>query len=173
MFTAISKKSNIIKLRETTIEDIDFVLELEQHPDSRDFIIPWTREKHLEALRSKDYLYSIVESSNSHVVGYIILAGLTNKNNCIELVRINIADKGKGFGKESIKLIQEFVFNDLKAHRLWLDVKEQNNRAKHVYELAGFKVEGLLRECLKKEESYESLIIMGKLKDEYNRLPER
>lgn len=105
-------------------------------------------------------------------MGYIILAGLTNKNNCIELVRINIADNGKGFGKESIKLIQEFVFNDLKAHRLWLDVKEQNNRAKHVYELAGFKVEGLLRECLKKEESYESLIIMGKLKDKYNRLRE-
>ncbi|CAI6086585.1 hypothetical protein PAECIP112173_05044 [Paenibacillus sp. JJ-100] len=161
------KESKMIKFRETTIEDVDFVFVLEQHSDSRDFIIPWTTEQHLDAIRSRDQLHIIVESSNNQAVGYIILSGLTNRNSCIELVRINIAIKGKGFGKESIKLIQDYVFNDLNAHRLWLDVKEHNTRAKHVYELAGFKVEGILRECIKKEESYESLIIMGQLKHEY------
>ena len=41
------------------------------------------------------------------------------------------------------------------AHRLWLDVKEQNTRARAVYEKEGFRYEGTLRECLKGPEGFE------------------
>jgi len=160
-------RSKNIQFRRARIEDLDFIISLEKHPDSKKYIISWTRDKHQDALGSDDFIYMIVENSNSQKIGYFILSGLSNQNGCIELVRINIGEKGKGYGKETMKLIQEYVFNHLKAHRLWLDVKEHNNRARHVYEWAGFKVEGLLRECIKSEENYESLVIMGMLKNEY------
>ncbi|WP_315969956.1 GNAT family protein [Brevibacillus massiliensis] len=82
-------------------------------------------------------------------------------------MRIVITDKGKGYGKEATGLIQDFVFTQLKAHRLWLDVKDHNLRAIHVYESAGFQVEGKLRECIRTDDRYESLIIMGILEREY------
>ena len=43
----------------------------------------------------------------------------------------------------------------------WLDVKEHNQRVQAVYEKAGFKREGILRECLKTEIGYESLVILS------------
>ena len=52
-------------------------------------------------------------------------------------------------------------------HRLWLDVKVQNQRAQAIYKAAGFVVEGTLRECLKSEYGYESLMIMSILQQEY------
>jgi RimJ/RimL family protein N-acetyltransferase len=52
--------------------------------------------------------------------------------------------------------------------RLWLDVKESNERARHVYESEGFLVEGILRECLKGEYGFESLVVMSILRDEYD-----
>ncbi|TQR45931.1 N-acetyltransferase [Paenibacillus popilliae] len=160
-------RSKNIQFRRAKIEDLDFIISLEKHPDSKKYIIFWTRDKHQDALESDDFIYMIVENSNSQKIGYFILSGLSNQNGCIELVRINIDDKGKGYGKETMKLVQEYVFKHLKAHRLWLDVKEHNNRARHVYAWAGFKVEGLLRECIKSEENYESLVIMGMLRNEY------
>lgn len=159
-------KSNFLHLRRTIKDDLDFVITTEQQPENKKYITSWTIDKHLEALCSRDHLHLIIESNNLKI-GYIILSGLSNPNNCVELTRINISAKGKGHGKESIKLIQEFVFNHLKAHRLWLDVKEHNERAKHVYEVTGFKPEGILRECIQTEGEYESLIIMGILEKEY------
>jgi len=166
-------RSNNIQFRRTQVEDLDFIISLEQHPDNKKYIISWTGGKHQEALGSQDFLYLIVENLYRQKIGYIILSGLLNPNSCVELVRINIGDKGKGYGKETMRLIQDYVFNNLRAHRLWLDVKENNNRAKYVYEWAGFKVEGTLRECIKSEETYESLVIMGMLKSEYVRIRAR
>ncbi|MBW5449454.1 GNAT family N-acetyltransferase [Cohnella sp. CFH 77786] len=161
--------SSMIHFRRTTEDDIDFITSTEQDPESREYIFTWTRDKHIQTINSEDHLHITIENNEKRKIGYIILAGILNQNSCIELVRINIGEKGKGYGKESVKLIQDFVFNVLEAHRLWLDVKEHNDRAKHVYESAGFKIEGILRECIKKDDIYESLIIMGILKNEYHR----
>ncbi len=158
--------SNEICIRRTKIEDLDYVLATEQHPDSRDFIFTWSREKHLESVRNQDQLHLIIENAEGSNIGYIILSGLTNANNCIELIRINMSTKENGYGKKSIRLIQEYLFSSLHAHRIWLDVKENNSRALHVYRSVGFKQEGILRECIKTKAGYESLIIMGILKSE-------
>lgn len=78
-----------------------------------------------------------------------------------------VTEKGKGYGKEALRLVKQLAFEELGAHRLWLDVKKQNVRARHVYESEGFVVEGVLRECLKAEAGFESLVVMSMLRDEY------
>ena len=103
-------------------------------------------------------------------MGYLILAGLENANLSIELRRIVVTDKSKGYGKEALRLIKKLAFEQLKAHRLWLDVKGHNLRAKHIYEFEGFVVEGVLRECVKIEETFESLVVMSMLCSEYHKI---
>ena len=78
-----------------------------------------------------------------------------------------ISSKGKGFGRESLKLIKMIAFEELKAHRLWLDVREKNERAQNLYKSEGFIEEGILRECILHEGVYESLIMMSILESEY------
>lgn len=162
-------KSDLLQLRKTKEEDIDFVLNTEQNPENSEFIILWTRKQHIEAMKSQDKLHLIIETLDNKAVGYIILAGIENPNHCVELVRITVANKGCGYGRESIKLIQQYVFTSLHAHRLWLDVKEHNYRAKNLYDSTGFIYEGKLRECLKKGEEFESLILMGMLGSDYKK----
>jgi len=160
-------KSELIKLRRTIIDDLEYVLDIEQDCENKAFIIPWTREQHVDSLANKDCLHFIIENAQSSPVGFGIIFGLENPNGNIELRRIVISEKGKGYGTASIVTIQDLVFNELKAHRLWLDVKEQNIRARSLYSRLGFQYEGKLRECIRENNSFESLFIMSILQQEY------
>ncbi|WP_254778917.1 MULTISPECIES: GNAT family N-acetyltransferase [unclassified Bacillus (in: firmicutes)] len=102
------------------------------------------------------------------VVGYVILGGVMNPNKSVELIRITIGPKGKGYGKEAFKLLKDWVFRDFDANRLWLDVKVGNSRAIHLYESQGFVIEGTLRECLLSRDGYESLHVMSILRREFD-----
>jgi len=160
-------KSDILSLRKTELSDLDFVCGLESNEENAKFIIPWSKEKHGKAIGNTDILHLIVEDKWHYPVGYIIIAGLENPNLSLEFVRITIGEKGKGYGKESFRLIKNWVFTNLNANRLWLDVKVNNMRAIYLYKKQGFVVEGTLRECLKNEKGFESLHIMSILKSEF------
>ncbi|EMN7730504.1 GNAT family N-acetyltransferase [Bacillus cereus] len=160
--------SDLINLRNTMKDDVDFIYNLESNTENSRFIIPWSKVKHLNSLNDDNILHLIIENKNNNKpVGYIILAGLRNPNQSMELMRITISSKGKGYGNEALKIIKDWTFNKFKANRLWLDVKVNNARALHIYKKQGFTVEGTLRECLKSNNGYESLHIMSILKREY------
>lgn len=156
-----------IRLRQTTENDLDFVSCVEQNAENSSFVNVWSREQHLSAITDEDLSHFVVENADGKQVGYVILAGLADANDSIEFRRIVVIEKNKGYGKQALRMVKKLAFEQLKAHRLWLDVKEQNARARHVYEAEGFQAEGVLRECLKTENGYESLVVMSILRDEY------
>jgi RimJ/RimL family protein N-acetyltransferase len=63
--------------------------------------------------------------------------------------------------------ILDYVFQELQAHRLWLDVFETNTRAQHVYESLGFRREGVLREAIYRDGEYHTQWLMAILDCEY------
>ena len=159
------------RLRATTENDLDFVLTAEQSPENSLFVTRWTREQHKAVFESRDGAHLIIETEpERRRVGYLILAGLENANGSIELGRIVVTEKGKGHGRVALRLVKQLAFAESHAHRLWLDVKEHNQRARHLYESEGFIIEGALRECLKTETGFESLVIMSILRHEYDQL---
>src|SRR5687768_2270736 len=158
-----------VRLVGTSENDLDFVLSAEQSAENRSFVSMWAREQHLGALTSDDLSHLIIKNTaDGSRVGYIILAGLADVNQSIEFRRIVVTEKGKGYGKEALRLVKKLAFEELEAHRLWLDVKEHNVRARHLYESEGFVTEGVLRECIKAEAGFESLVLMSILRGEYN-----
>ena len=163
----IIKESDLITLRLTEERDLEFVIIAENESENAQYIGNWSKEQHLESLSNSDILHLIIEDSEtSKSIGYIIMAGLNNPNHNIEFKRVVICDKGKGFGKETLKLIKEYSFSELNVHRLWLDVRYKNKRAQNVYKSQGFREEGVLRECILYEGKYESLIVMSILENE-------
>jgi len=154
-----------LHLCKTEEADLDYILNAETDDENRQYIIPWSREKHLLAIANPDIAHLIVK--NATRIGYVILAGLIDPNHAIELRRIVMTEKGKGYGKQTVEIVKHLAFETYNAHRLWLDVKQQNKLAQAVYKKAGFVVEGTLRECLKIEGRYDSLIIMSMLRREY------
>lgn len=61
----------------------------------------------------------------------------------------------------------EFAFEEIKLHRLELDVFSFNLRAIRAYEKAGFKHEGVLRDAIKDGDHYADDILMAILEDEW------
>ncbi|NJR38659.1 MAG: GNAT family N-acetyltransferase [Leptolyngbyaceae cyanobacterium CSU_1_4] len=152
-------------LRPTTFADLNFVLTAENHPDNRDFVSQWTRQQHEEAIADPNTLHFIIEAEGA--VGYTILYGLTDPHQSLCIQRLVITQKGKGYGKATLRLLQQLAFETWNIHRLWLDVKDYNHRAWHVYESVGFQLEGILRDCVRKGDRFESFAIFSMLKPEY------
>jgi diamine N-acetyltransferase len=91
-------------------------------------------EQHELSLSSADMAHRIIQhGAKDKPVGYVILSGLAQPHQSIEFRRIVVTDKGKGHGREALRLIKKMAFNELGAHRLWLDVKDGNL---HVLRLA-------------------------------------
>jgi diamine N-acetyltransferase len=158
----------IVAVRPTRLDDLDFVLAAEQHADNRPYIFNWTPQQHESALTDPTIAHLLIERTSDRTpVGYALVGDLNSPHQSIQLWRFVVTNKGQGYGKQALKLIQKLAFETWNAHRLWLDVKDYNTRARHVYESVGFKQEGVLRECLKVGDRFETLIVMSMLRHEY------
>lgn len=153
-------------LRPTTENDLSFVVETEREAAKERFVTSETIEQHEEYLADSDVRHLIIEAQGK-AVGYVILVGLTDANENIEFRRMVVAEKGKGYGRRALQLIKEIAFEELNAHRLWLDVKDFNELARRLYESENFTTEGVWREHLKTENGRESLVFMGILRSEF------
>jgi diamine N-acetyltransferase len=157
-----------VRLRPTMTSDLEFVLSLEQAPENLAFITPWERMQHEAAIRFPDFRHFIIEGGQGvEAVGFLILIGCRGQNQSLELKRMVVGSKGAGYGRAALRVAKKVAFDDLGAHRLWLDVKARNTRAKALYDGEGFVVEGQLREAVKEADGFESLIVMSMLRPEF------
>ena len=74
---------------------------------------------------------------------------------------------GKGIGTWATEVTRDFAFEELKLHRLELDVYSFNSRAEKAYLKAGFKREGVLRDAVMDDDKYADVILMSILEDEW------
>jgi RimJ/RimL family protein N-acetyltransferase len=157
-----------VRLRPTMQSDLEFVLTLEQDPENLPFITPWERTQHEAAIRFPDFRHFIIEAGPGlDSAGFLILIGCRSQNQSLELKRMVVQRKGRGFGRAALRVAKKIAFDDLGAHRLWLDVKQRNARAKALYDSEGFVVEGELREAVRVQGGFESMIVMSMLETEF------
>jgi RimJ/RimL family protein N-acetyltransferase len=157
-----------LSARETAPADLEFVLAAERDPGVAPYVLQWTAEQHAAILADASAAHWIFEAApGGRRVGYAILRGVGSPDGSVELKRIALVERDRGHGREALRLIQRAAFERWKAHRLWLDVMEHNARARHLYLSEGFTVEGVLRECLRRDGRYVSLLLMSILEDEY------
>ena len=101
------------------------------------------------------------------VHAYVLLLGFEEGHASIEFKRFVVAQPGRGVGRRLLAEILRLVFEEIGAHRFFLDVVEDNLRARHLYKGAGFIEEGLLREATQREGGWLSLVLMSLLDREY------
>jgi len=162
-----------LRLRPTMLSDLDFVVSVENDPANLPFITPWERTQHESAVRFPDFRHFVIEAGvgAGGRDGFVILQGCRNPHGSVELKRLVLQPKGRGLGRQCVRLLKQMAFRDLHAHRFWLDVKSLNARALALYESEGFTVEGRLRESVRIRsegaDGYDSLVVMSMLDREY------
>jgi len=163
-----------VTLRPTMLSDLDFVVGVEQDAANRPFITPWERMQHEGAIRFPDARHFVVEL-DAQRAGFVILQGCRHPNRSVELKRIVLSPKGLGVGRACVRQLKRLAFEQLGAHRFWLDVKGRNRPAQQLYLSEGFIEEGRLRECVRIEgeadpqgaDVFDDLIVMSLLQREF------
>jgi diamine N-acetyltransferase len=158
-----------MRLRRAVTEDIPAILNLERAPIASRFVGQWSEERHRATLAGDDACYLVYENETGQVEAYVILRGLREDNRAIELKRIVVGQPERGLGRQLLTEILRIVFEDLHAHRLFLDVYEDNARARHLYKSLGFVYEGTLRDAARREGAWHDLRLMSMLESEYRR----
>ena len=151
---------------EATVADIDCIIEMEHHPDNRDYIWQGTREEHLAEIDDDAHLLLIFRRPDGAPIGYS-LSRIDAKSEVYELRRIVITEKGKGYGREAMMAHFKYAFEVLGINRFWLDVFPDNIIGRRLYESMGMHCEGILRQAYKSERGYLDQIILSMLRDEY------
>jgi len=161
------KKSQTIHIRETRLDDLDFVIDTESAKENKKNVFQWTKDEHIKIIDNIDTLHLLIEDENNNSIGYAIVAGLRSNNKSIELRRVVINKKNKGYGSEFLRLIKEYTFEDLGYHKLWLDFFDSNKRVESLYIRNGFKRDGKLRDLYFYNNRYITMVVMSILEDEY------
>ena len=155
-------------MRLATNADIPAIVALESNPIARQFVGQWSEDRHQTTLDGNDARYYVSENDAGEIEAYVILRGLSEDSRSIELKRIVVAVPERGLGRRVLNEIIRTVFRELGAHRLFLDVFEDNARARHLYESLGFKYEGIMREAAYRDGRWFDLHLMSMLESEYN-----
>jgi [ribosomal protein S5]-alanine N-acetyltransferase len=156
-----------LSIVEATEKDIETIISIESHKENRDFLWIGTNEEHKAEIEDKNHLLWVFRTKDdSKVIGYA-LARIDKKSEIFELRRIAITDKGLGYGKEAMKAILNYAFEELGTNRFWLDVYPDNLKGIRLYEGLGMHCDGVLRQNYKSSRGYLDQIIYSTLKSEY------
>ncbi len=89
-------RTNRLEIYESADQDVDIIIEIESHPENRDFLWIGTPEEHRDEIRDPNHL--------------------------LLLFRDNDTETGKGYGRESMEGLIKYAFEETETNRLWLDV---------------------------------------------------
>lgn len=126
----------------------------------------------LKSIEEDDRYLFLIIAPNGEIIGESVINeidwDLRNANFRIALYRQT--ERGKGIGTWATEITRDFAFEELKLHRLELDVYSFNPRAEKLYLNVGFKREGVLRDAIMDGDKYADDILMAILESEWKAL---
>ena len=132
----------------------------------------WEKER-----EAGDILFGIYAIGDKHpeagyVTKFIGTCGLHSHREIyrsweLRILIFDVTSVGKGIGTEAVRMLTEYAFNRLNAHRVWLGVNEENTRAYECYRKVGYQVEGILRDEIFCYGRYCNAVRMGLLEREW------
>jgi len=127
--------TNYAKFRTARASDLSYILAREAD-SSNQFIHRWDETTHTANMADNNFHYLIAQDPMGKILGYAILKD--NQDGRIEWRRVVIGAPGKGVGKAFMADVLAYFMNAGK-NAIWLDVYENNVRARHVYTGLNFK----------------------------------
>ena len=128
-------------IRKARIADADFMRSVELDADNAPWVANWPLGYRIAKFGDVDFLQTIIEKTDGTPIGLIIFRDMVNVKERLELKRIAITEKGKGYGKEALRLAKKLAFEVFGTKYLYLGTKDTNLRAQNLYKKAGFASE--------------------------------
>jgi len=161
-------------LREQRDEDAQFFARWYSDPEVMfkcGFTEPTTPEQALETIHkeSPDADWYTVTDLEGRIIGETGLLRMWPAWHCTDLTIIipDPADRGKGYGKDTINLMFELAFMHYDMNRISIGVVGLNTPALNFYRSVGFKQEGIQEQGYYHNGEYSDFIMMRILRSEW------
>ena len=125
-----------------------------------------------EIKKSRDkYGFAIRDKETGNIIGTCGFEDI-QWNNSTAVVYIGIGNTEyihKGVGREALNLLVEFGFYELNLYRIQLNVIAYNEKAIKLYEMTGFRKEGVYREFVNRDGRRFDMYLYGILRTEWEK----
>lgn len=156
-----------LSIVEAEIKDIPLILQIENDKENRDFIWVGTEEEHRNEIENDINLLLLFYAKDDGTIKGYTLVERDFKSHLFEIRRLAITDKGKGYGREAIKGLIRYAFEQTDSNRVFWDVYPDNTVGIALYESLGMHRDGVLRQNYLSDRGYLDQIIYSMLKSEY------
>jgi len=155
-------------------EDLPFVHHLYNNADIMKY---WFEEPYYSMAQLEDHFQKSIHSENirqfifkkdSERLGYIGFYNIEQIHRKAEFgIMIDPQHQGKGYAKRAMKQAIDYAFSILNLHKLYLIVDQENEKAIHIYQKAGFQVEAELKDEYFVNGSYHNITMMSIFQHDY------
>lgn len=166
------------RLRSLQEKDVNGMLEWMHDPKINFFYTDKIRNATAESVRSficvaeklrregTTYHYAIVDNDDEYQ-GTISLKNLIPVEGAEYAISMRSGAQGKGIASWATQEILKIAFEELKLHRVYLNVLSDNEHANKFYEKNGFRMEGQSKNCICINGKIKSLNWYAMLEEEY------
>lgn len=147
----------MIKIRKLEYKDVPFMLEWMHDEEVKEIFqndfssVDENKAKQFikDSYTSKNIHFAIVDDNDDEYLGTISLKNIDYKNKNAEYA-ISTRKKARGTGYNTIatQLLITYAFEELKLHKVYLNVLTCNKRAINFYRKIGFSYEGTFKKHL-------------------------
>ncbi len=173
-------KGKIVTLRAIEKEDLELMREMLNDPEIENLVVGWAfpvskyqqNQWYDNNITNDNNLRFIIETSQDGAIGLATLTDIDWKNRrAIHGIKLaNKKNRTKGLGIDTVMAIMRYAFDELQLNRLDGSWFEDNIASQKLYTKCGWKVEGKHRQYIYKKGQYRDLVMVGVLKDEYEKL---
>ncbi|MBE6083734.1 MAG: GNAT family N-acetyltransferase [Tissierellaceae bacterium] len=171
----------IVKLRALEMDDMEILRNIINDPEIEGLVEGWSfpvSKKEQEdwyntIYRDKKNLRFAIETKKGEMIGMAILRDIDWKNKtAFSGIKIGNKDyRNKGYGTDVIMAIMRYVFCELGLNKLEANILDNNIPSQKLHiDRCGWTIEGRKRQHIFKRNKFHDQLIIGILKDEYDKL---
>lgn len=162
----MESNDSVVLIRSLDMRDAELLMDLNNDPETAKYVVgnpqPVTLQQQLEWMErvkdeknTKRFIVEYLEKP----VGTIIISAIDLKNLTGNLnIKLQRSSRGRGIGKQSIKLALEFCFERLGLYCVTAHVLSYNEASLALFERCGFVREGVMRSRVIKNNQRQDLI---------------
>ena len=168
-----------IRLRAVEPEDLDRLYTWEnntrlwdvgntRNPYSRYVLKQYIVNSDKDIYESKQLRLMMVSVLTDDTVGTVDLFDFDIHNSRIALgLFVDEAFQGNGYARESLHLIEEYVFDYLKINQLYCHISENNIASTRLFEQEKYEKTGLLKDWIKTANGFENIVLFQQFNQVY------
>ena len=166
-------KGKIISLRRVKQDDLKFLRDWRNTPsiweNNTQFILLNLKQqnswfKKINSNISKERMFTIIDDKQNPIgICGLVQFDEDNKNAKVAIIIGNTKNHSKGIGTESLNLLLEYGFKELKIHRIDAEVIEYNKKSLNFFKKLGFKQEAVMRDYIFRNGKWWNLFIFSKI----------